>query len=152
MRTWGILTLVVMAFCLGLWARGERVEVVERVEHDTIRVTDIRVDTVFRDKVIYRRLPSVEVVRTDTLVLTDTVFVAIPIETYIAQDTSYYIEATGYDVRFRHIEFYPTTIYNTERVSVPRRWGIGIQAGYGASKQGISPYIGIGVQYNIFSF
>lgn len=152
MKTWGILTLVVMAFCLGLWARGERIEVVERVERDTIRVTDIRVDTVYRDKVIYRRLPSVEVVRTDTLVLTDTVFVAIPIETYIAQDTSYYIEATGYEVQFKHIEFYPTTVYRTERVSVPRKWGIGIQAGYGASKQGLSPYIGVGVQYNIFTF
>ena len=141
-----------MAFLLGLCARGERVEIVERIEHDTIRITDIRVDTVYRDKVIYRRLPSVEVVRTDTIVLSDTVFVAIPIDTYIAQDNSYYIEATGYEVQFKHIEFYPTTVYRTERVSIPRRWGIGIQAGYGASKQGLSPYIGIGVQYNILTF
>ena len=44
------------------------------------------------------------------------------------------------------------TVYQTKTVySEPSRWGIGIQAGYGASKDGLTPYIGIGVQYNLWS-
>ena len=32
------------------------------------------------------------------------------------------------------------------------RWGLGIQAGYGASKDGLTPYIGVGVSYNVLSW
>ena len=32
------------------------------------------------------------------------------------------------------------------------RWGVGFSGGYGASKQGISPYIGVSVNYNFIRF
>lgn len=45
-----------------------------------------------------------------------------------------------------------TIQYQTKVVYVePSRWSIGIQAGYGASKDGLTPYLGIGVQYNLWS-
>lgn len=44
----------------------------------------------------------------------------------------------------------PNTDLSTTRV-VKNKWSIGIQAGYGATLQGLSPYVGIGGQYNIFS-
>lgn len=152
MRDIGIIAVAVLAFLLGYRVHQPRIEEVVSVQRDTIAVTEVRVDTIYRDKVVYRHLPAVEVVRTDTIILADTIFVAVPIDTYIAKDSTYHVEATGYDVNFKRIEVYPTTIYRTERVSTPKRWGIGIQAGYGASKQGLSPYIGVGVQYNILSF
>lgn len=34
----------------------------------------------------------------------------------------------------------------------PRRWGVGVQAGYGITADGLRPYIGVGVQYHLFSF
>lgn len=34
----------------------------------------------------------------------------------------------------------------------PKRWGIGLQGGYGANKDGLSPFIGVGVSYDIISF
>lgn len=45
-----------------------------------------------------------------------------------------------------------TIQYQTKTVYVePSRWSIGIQAGYGASKEGLTPYLGIGVQYQLWS-
>lgn len=31
-------------------------------------------------------------------------------------------------------------------------WGIGVSAGAALTRQGVQPYIGIGVQYNLISF
>lgn len=45
-----------------------------------------------------------------------------------------------------------TIQYQTKVVyAEPSRWSIGIQAGYGASKEGLTPYLGIGVQYNLWA-
>ena len=147
-----IIAAIVGAFLLGFCNRQTEVEVEDRIVRDTIVIRDVRVDTVYREKVVYRALPAVEIVRNDTIVLLDTVYVAIPIDTYVAKDSLYYVEATGYDVRFKKIEVYPTTQYHTHTIYQPHKVSVGIQAGYGASKQGLSPYIGIGVQYNLFSF
>lgn len=43
-------------------------------------------------------------------------------------------------------------VYQTKTVySEPSRWSVGIQAGYGASKDGLTPYIGFGVQYSLWA-
>ena len=45
-----------------------------------------------------------------------------------------------------------TIQYQTKTVyAEPSRWSIGIQAGYGASNEGLTPYLGIGVQYQLWS-
>lgn len=66
---------------------------------------------------------------------------------------------SSYRPRLDSVWVFPETRYiTTENISVvPRkRWGIGIQAGYGV---GISsgqvrafPYIGVGISYNIVRF
>ena len=152
MRRAIIVAAIVAAFLLGFCNRQTEIEQVERIVRDTITIRDVRVDTIYRDRVVYRALPAVEIIRNDTIVRIDTVYVAIPIGTYVAKDSLYYVEATGYDVRFKKIEVYPTTQYHTHTIYQPHKVSVGIQAGYGASKQGLSPYIGIGVQYNLFSF
>lgn len=44
------------------------------------------------------------------------------------------------------------TVYQTKTVyREPSPWGIGIQAGYGASKDGLTPYIGVGITYTLWS-
>lgn len=152
MRDIGVIAVAVLAFLLGYRVHQPRIEEVVRIQRDTIAVTEVRVDTIYRDNVVYRHLPAVEVVRTDTIILADTIFVAVPIDTYIAKDSTYLVEATGYDVQFQRIEVYPTTIYRTERVITPKRLGVGIHAGYGATKHGLSPYIGVGINYNLVMF
>ena len=50
----------------------------------------------------------------------------------------------------------PYSITNSQRsyINLPKqkKWGIGVNAGYGITKSGLSPYIGLGVNYNLISF
>lgn len=54
------------------------------------------------------------------------------------------------------IEVYPRTEYQIQTVKTKPRWGLGIQAGYGCTLTGtqvrLSPYIGVGVQYNLLTW
>lgn len=34
----------------------------------------------------------------------------------------------------------------------PKRWNFGVTAGYGISKTGLTPYVGIGITYTLFRF
>lgn len=152
MRNATYIAALVVAFFLGqLFAQPDVVEV-ERVEFDTIVQREVVADTIERVKVVYRTLPSVEVVRTDTLVVRDTVMVAVPISRYTFADSLYRCEVEGYEVSLKRMEVYPKTIYRTQVVTKPSRWGIGVQVGYGMSREGVSPYVGVGVNYNLISF
>ena len=86
--------------------------------------------------------------------------VPIPIYQYSFRDSLYSLKVSGFNVEIDEFEIYPRTIYKTITNTVERtetekkRWGIGVQAGYGynfgAGKPG--PYIGIGVQYSLWRF
>ncbi|WP_283391539.1 DUF6808 domain-containing protein [Millionella massiliensis] len=83
--------------------------------------------------------------------------VPIPIYQYSFRDSLYFLKVSGFNVEIDEFEVYPRTVYKTitnttvKTVTDTKRWGIGVQAGYGynfgSEKPG--PYIGIGVQYNI---
>ena len=136
------------------------------VKVDTVTVTEVRIDTIERVRTITAYLPVAEPddEPMDTIDYpytnpTDSVMVTIPISRYVAeQDSLYRVVAEGYAVDFKEITVYPktTTITNTIEVKKPSHWGIGIQAGYGATLQNnmvrLSPYVGVGVTYNLISF
>lgn len=42
--------------------------------------------------------------------------------------------------------------FSTYQPKDKSRWGISAHVGYGLSKEGLSPYIGVGVSYDIFRF
>lgn len=143
---------LVVAFWLGYRSATPDVVEVERVEVDTVVMREVVADTIERVRVVYRELPSVEVVRTDTIVVRDTVRVAVPISRYTFADSLYRCEVEGYDVELKRMEVYPRTIYRTQTITKQSRWGVGVQVGYGMSREGITPYVGVGLQYNIFQF
>lgn len=143
---------LVVAFFIGHYLATPKVVEVERVEYDTIVKREVVADTIERVKVVYRNLPSVEVVRNDTIVVRDTVCVAVPISRYTFADSLYKCEVEGYEVSLKRMEVYPKTVYRTQVVTKPSRCGIGVQVGYGMSREGVSPYIGVGVSYNLITF
>lgn len=150
-RSFVIIGLFIATFFLGRHThKAEPIEV-EKVVYDTIIHTEVRVDTMWRTRVEKVYLTEV---RRDTVTVRDTVLVEVPIYTYVAQDSLYRVEAEGFNVRFNRIDVYPRTVYRTQEkvVKTSDKWGVGVQVGYGASKQGLSPYIGIGVSYNIFTW
>ena len=119
---------------------------------------------------------------TDTLVLTDTIIKIQPktskvtiidtiyvpqqpqqpqIDTLIRQeviykDSTYMAVVGGIEPYLKSIESYPKTIYvnnnTTTTIKVRSRFGLGLQAGYGYGRNGLQPYVGVGVQYNFFQW
>lgn len=131
------------------------------ITSDTIRVTVI--DTIPYlyptpvDSVVVRyvteHLPTVR----DTVhsIFIDSVAVEIPITQKQYADSTYTAWVSGYKPSLDSIYVYPrhdvVTITNTIRLK-PKRWGIGLNVGYGITpKNGMQPYIGVGVSCNLFS-
>lgn len=81
--------------------------------------------------------------------------VVVPIERRVYVTADYRAEVEGCRPRLVSMELYRQTQVVTETpVARPRRWGIGIQAGYGlAPRTGhFEPYIGVGIQYSIWQW
>lgn len=77
------------------------------------------------------------------------VFVPVPItqKEYLADH--YHAWVSGYSPSLDSIDVFQKTIYITEKVKA-RRWGIGVTAGYGIGRKGLSPYVGIGGFYRLW--
>ncbi len=86
----------------------------------------------------------------------DTANVVIPVEQKVYQDSCYTAYVSGFRPSLDSLIFHPkvnTVIINKK--TKPKRWSIGLQAGYGVSLQQtpkIYPYLGIGISYRLFSF
>lgn len=150
--------LLVAAFLVGRCSAPKykaETQVVERVDTMLIRDTVIREKPVYRTEYVFVR-DSVRVQVHDTL------YISLPRQMRVYQDSLYRAEVSGVDPTLDRIEVYPQTeiVTRTETrdifVTSRKRWGIGVQVGYGITKQGQSfypgPYIGVGVSYNILSF
>ena len=119
-------------------------------------------DTIFSEKPVYI---NKQIIRTDTVQLydikQDSVKVELPYIRKEYQDSTYRAWVSGFqDVNLDSIEVYQKTktiqINNTNYITKykNRPFSVGIQAGYGYDfmNKRSSPFIGIGVQYNLFSF
>lgn len=121
---------------------------------DTLIIRDTIRDTLLIPEKVY-------ISRIDTVFLqsaTDTVYreVIAPIERKEYKTNDYYAVIEGYRPNLLQMEVYPETKYITQTevntIKKKPRFGIGIQAGCGISRNGPSPYIGVGLQYNILTF
>lgn len=72
------------------------------------------------------------------------------------KDSTYTAVVGGIEPYLKSIEIYPKTIYvnnnTTTTIKVRSRFGLGLQAGYGLSRNGLQPYIGVGIQYNLIQW
>ena len=118
-------------------------------------IVEYRTDTITRVKPVY--IASTPIVRYDTLRLRDTIAVPVPIERRVYADSNYRAVVSGWHPSLDSISVYPATkIITIERERMEKgrsRWGLGIQAGAGLSANGVAvPYVGVCVQYNLFSW
>lgn len=69
-------------------------------------------------------------------------------------DSTFDAWVSGVDPRLDSIKTYQTNIVITKEIPVIKknRWGLGVQAGVGAGKGGLTPYLGVGVSYNLLSW
>ena len=92
---------------------------------------------------------------TEYEVVHDTTFVPLPREEVTYQDTAYRAVVSGYLPRLEELEIYQKeriVTIQTERVIKPSPWAISVHGGYGISTKGLTPYIGVGISYNIYTF
>lgn len=79
----------------------------------------------------------------------DTIYVPVPITQKEYSTSDYRAWVSGYNAAMDSIYVFPRTIYITQKTP-GRRWGLGIVAGYGVGRSGLSPYIGFGGYYRIW--
>ena len=147
------LVIVVLSLALGFIAgfscrqKSPQEPPIVKVDTLIVRDTFVRYKPIFE---VRRVVDSILVPVTDTIRISDTVFVQLPREQLEWTDTMATVWVSGYLPAVDSVRHYTVTqvITVTEREAAPR-WGIGIQGGIGAGKGGLTPYIGIGVHYNL---
>lgn len=141
--------VIVCVFGLGWFARPS-------IETDI----EVRADTVFSTSIIVKRdtvkyyLPSPVLCwhDGDTIHVGDTI---LPVEQKVYRDSDYIAYVSGYRPNLDSIYVCSKTqtvtndIYHTVKIK-PRRWGLGITAGYGFGKDGFSPAVIAGISYRIW--
>lgn len=81
----------------------------------------------------------------------DSVSVRIPITQKHYVDSTYEAWVSGWQPSLDSIFVYRQTEVVTNVIQKPpRRWGIGVQGGYGMTPEGFQPYVGIGVHFRLF--
>lgn len=139
-------------------ARGSEVI----VQTDTLRIRDtlvidrpVPIDTRVTDTLLVAAADTVQVRVRDTV----RVMVQVPRETKLYGDSTWRAQVSGFRPSLDWIEVYPQTTVVTRTIYADdsrKRWGIGVQAGYGAYVAGgqvmLAPYVGIGISYNILSW
>ena len=123
---------------------------------DTITITNtvrkIQVDTMY----ILSPQPYLAWIdNSDTIHASDTCYHLREYKEY--RDSSYYAKISGVAPRLDDIRVYPRTIYQTEYiyrdiVQKNKRWGLGLSAGYGIGRNGLSPILAVTVNYNLFQW
>jgi len=149
------LALISVAFLLG--RRSVKPEIVEIHRKDTVVVRDTVRETVLVPKVRY-------LTRVDTVLLkvpgdTVEVPVLVPISRKVYEGEDYRAVVSGFRASLDTLDIFrkTQTVTNTvvQRVEVPgkpKRWGIGVSAGYALTPQGVKPYIGAGISYSFITF
>lgn len=158
-----ILAVLLLGAGVGGFFLG-RTSIIPRIEGESVRVDTLYVhDTITREMPVYSRVhvrDSIFVTVRDTLHRTDTVW--LPREVKVYEDERYRAEVSGYQPSLDRIDIFVkdriVTQDKTQVVTVKRnaRWGVGLQAGYGATyydgRIDTFPYIGVGVSWNILTF
>lgn len=127
-----------------------------QVKTDTIHDTVFYPKPIVRDSVIlkYIKIPApVSPDIQDTVIhVGDSVSVIIPITQKEYKDSTYQAWVSGYNPQLDSIHIFTPVIQKTVYQTIKRnkRWGLGVQVGVGTDCRQITPYLGIGLSYNIF--
>ena len=125
--------------------------IVERVDTLVIRDTIVA----YKPKYITKRVvDSVLVPVPEYIERNDTIYAVLEREQVMWEDSLARIYASGINPQVDSVMHYRTekVINHIIPVKVNPKWGIGFQGGVGVGKGGLTPYVGVGVQYNIFTW
>lgn len=149
----GILIVILslaLGFLAGFSCRQKCPQTEPEIRVDTLLVHDTI--TRYKPEYVVRRIVDTMLVQVpvhDTIRCADTVLVQLPREQLEWADSLATVWVSGYRPEVDSIRLYSTTQIVTIRERIPApRWGLGFQAGVGAGKDGLTPYVGFGIHYN----
>lgn len=153
-----ILCVILLIMDIGvLWQNYRQKTPVEppEIKVDTLIVRDtiMQYKPIFTDKI---KVDSVLIPVKDTIVIRDSVYIYMDREKITWRDSLCEVYASGIMPQVDSVRHFREYQYVTIETSMPVKdkshWGLGINAGYGVGQGGLTPYIGIGVSYNILSW
>lgn len=131
--------------------KGAETDIVERV--DTLVIRDTIVS--YKPRYITRRvIDTTYVPMPEYIERNDTIFAVMEREQVVWEDSLARVYASGIDPQVDSVLHYRTerVINHIIPVKANPRWGVGLQGGVGVGKGGVTPYVGVGVQYNILTW
>ena len=154
-----ILCVILLMFSIGIlmvqkYRQKMPIEPPEtKVDTLVIRDTIMQYKPIFVDKI---KVDSVLIPVKDTIVIRDSVYIYMDREKITWRDSLCEVYASGIMPQVDSVRHFTKYKYITIETQVPVKvkshWGIGVNAGYGVGQGGLTPYIGIGVSYNILSW
>lgn len=118
-------------------------------------ITIIKFDTIKIAKPIYiieKIVDTILVPIFDTLRLNDTLYQPIvKTQKHYTKDSVYQAWVSGYRPALDSINVFQKNVTETVTIRVPqKKWGVAAIGGYGVGKNGLSPYVGVGLYYRIW--
>ena len=154
MKAWQAILIILLtavicsAIGYGYGRRGSRVSTPVA---DTVRIRDT-----LRDSIPYPVIETVvqEIPELFPVYITiggdtiqEPVYIPVPISQKEYQTENYHAWVSGYKPSLDSVWVYPEKIIIREK---HRRWGIGVIAGYGIGRNGLSPYVGVGGYWRVW--
>lgn len=119
------------------------------VIRDTIKVTDPVL-------VVKHVVDTIPYPVKDTIMQHDTIIAYLVREQVMWEDSLSRVYASGVNPQVDSVIHYTNNMVIIQEIPVIQvkktRWGIGIQAGATANREGVIPYVGVGVSYNLMSW
>lgn len=119
---------------------------------DTIVVKDTV--TVIEPVEVIREVVKYEAVQiTDTMVVNDTIYAILPRERVHYQDSLVKVVFSGIHPSLDTLQVFNNTKYITKILKEPpKKWHIGITAGFGLNGNKADSFVGVGLTYSLYSF
>lgn len=156
-----IVAALALSFMAGQRHAQKRLILPQKERVDTLFIYDTitQYEPIVQERVVLEKYP-VLVEKYDTIMRHDTIYLNMQREQVVWKDEYAKVYASGIMPHVDSVEHYlERHVVTKERdivVKVKPKWSIGVHAGYGAfAKNGqisASPYIGVGVSYNLFSW
>ena len=153
MKAWHvILLLLCMSVCF-IAGRNFRLDGLVRTGIDTVIVIDTIRDSIPYPvyETIIQTVPEMfpVYITLEGGTVKEPILVPVLITQKEYRTDNYHARVSGHNQSLDSIDIFQKTAYMTKRQPA-RRWGVGVTAGYGIGKHGLSPYVGIGGFYRIW--
>lgn len=154
MKAWQAILIILLtaAICSVIgYSYGRRETLGFTPVADTVRIRDTVRDSIPYPVIetVVQEIPELfpVYITMDGDTIHEPIYVPVPISQKEYQTEDYHAWVSGYKPSLDSVWVYPEKIIIREKSA---RWGIGVIAGYGIGRNGLSPYVGVGGYWRVW--